>query len=172
GLAAPRRRAPGDDTAVGVGTGVVCRKSTRDRNFRREKSVSGLLRNVLAADGAGDNPVVHTRGDAMRNLMKATGHGLKHFFGARDSVADYKKMGQAVSDGNKVTKAKVMALMGMYTGYKGSPSGLGRNSGDSIKVGRWKYADVKRHQGNVEELLAGTNMSDEGKRAVTALMMH
>jgi len=108
----------------------------------------------------------------MRNLMKATGHGLKHFFGARDSVADYKKMGQAVRDGNKVTKAKVMALMGMYTVYKGSPIGLGRNIRDSIKVGRWKYADVKRHQGNVEELLAGTNMSDEGKRAVTALMMH
>lgn len=108
----------------------------------------------------------------MRKLMKATGHGLKHFFGARDSVADYKQMGGAFKAGNKVKKARVLAMMGMYTVYKGSPIGLGKNIADSIKVGKWKYSHVSGYQNDVEELLDGTNMSDEGKRAVKALIMH
>lgn len=108
----------------------------------------------------------------MRNLMKATGHGLKHFFGARDSVADYKQLGGQFKAGNKVKKARVLAMMGMYTVYKGSPIGLAKNIADSVKTGKWKYGNLKQHQQDVEELLNGTNMSNAGKQAVAALMMH
>jgi hypothetical protein len=107
----------------------------------------------------------------MRNVLKATGHGLKHFFGARESRDDYKALGRSFKRTNsKVRKAEVLATMGMYAVYKGSPIGLAKNIYDSIKVGTWKYGDIKKHQGNVDEVLAQTNMSDEGKRAIAKLM--
>lgn len=109
----------------------------------------------------------------MRNVLKATGHGLKHFFGARDSRDDYKAMGRKFKQsGTTLGKAEVLATMGMYAVYKGSPIGLARNIRDSIKVGKWRHGDIKRHQANVEEVLAATNMSDEGKRAVASLVQH
>ncbi len=108
----------------------------------------------------------------MRNVLKATGYGLKHFFGARDSRDDYKAMGRKFKQsGTTLSKAEVLATMGMYAVYKGSPIGLARNIRDSIKVGRWKHGDMKRHQANVDEVLAATNMSDEGKRAVAGLVL-
>lgn len=106
----------------------------------------------------------------MRNVLKATGHGLKHFFGARDSRDDYKAMGRKFKKSNKLGKAEVLATMGMYAVYKGSPIGLAKNIRDSIKVGKWRHGDMKRHQGNVDEMLATTQMSDEGKRAVANLV--
>jgi hypothetical protein len=39
----------------------------------------------------------------------------------------------------KLEKTQVLAVMGMYSIYKGSPIGLAKNVCDSIKVGRWKY---------------------------------
>ena len=107
----------------------------------------------------------------MRNVLKATGHGLKHFFGARDSRDDYKAMGKRFNKSDtKLGKAEVLATMGMYAVYKGSPIGLARNIHDSVKVGKWKHGDMKHHQANVEEALATTQMSDEGKRAVADLV--
>lgn len=64
----------------------------------------------------------------MRNVLKATGHGLKHFFGARESRGDYQGLGRSFrrSD-SKVRKAEVLVTMGMYAVYKGSPIGLPKN---------------------------------------------
>jgi hypothetical protein len=107
----------------------------------------------------------------MRNVLKATGHGLKHFFGARESRDDYKALGRSFKRTNsKVRKAEVLATMGMYAVYKGSPIGLAKNIYDSIKVGKWKYGDMKRHGENVEEFLDNTHMSEDGKRAVARMM--
>jgi hypothetical protein len=106
----------------------------------------------------------------MRNVLKATGHGLKHFFGARESRDDYKTMGRAFKRAGKVRKAEVLATMGMYAVYKGSPIGLAKNIHDSIKVGIWKHGDLRNHQNNVDEVLAQTSMSDEGKRTIARLV--
>jgi hypothetical protein len=107
----------------------------------------------------------------MRNVFKATGHGLKHFFGAKESRADLKAMGHQFGQaGTKLKKAEVLAAMGMYTIAKGSPMGLAKNIYDSIKVGKWKYGDMKRHGENVEEFLDNTHMSEDGKRAVARMM--
>lgn len=107
----------------------------------------------------------------MRKVMKATGYGLKHFFGARDSRKDFKTMGRQFSQaGTKLRKAEVMAAMGMYAVYKGSPIGLAKNIHDSIKQGRWKYGDMQNHQANLDEVLDGTRMSEQGKRAVAELV--
>lgn len=106
----------------------------------------------------------------MRQVLKATGHGLKHFC-ARDCRDDYKAMGRRFKkSGTKLGKAEVLATMGMYAVYKGSPIGLAKNIHDSIKVGQWKHGDIKQHQANVEEILATTQMPDEGKRAVADLV--
>lgn len=108
----------------------------------------------------------------MHKLSKAVGHGLKHFFGARASVSrvkDMKRQFKASNDG--VKKAQIIALMGMYAIYKGSPIGLGKNIADSIKVAKWNYSDMKRHQDNVGDFLAATNMSEEGKRVVANLVL-
>jgi hypothetical protein len=124
----------------------------------------------------------------MRRLMKATGYGLKHFFGARETknqleafAEDYKQINRdeksfaRVIPGykprkNRVRKAKVLALAGMYLVYKGSPIALGKNIKDSIKMGKWKYADIKKHEADLRELLATTNMSEAGQRQVISLL--
>lgn len=107
----------------------------------------------------------------MRNLLKASGHGLKHFFGARASRDDYKSLGRSFRKADtSLGKAEVLAVMGMYAVYKGSPIGLAKNIYDSIKVGKWKHDSLKRHQADVDEMLAGTRMSDEGRRAVADLV--
>ena len=108
----------------------------------------------------------------MRNLMKATGTGLKHFFGARESRSDAKALGrQFKAAGTTVGKAEVLATMGMYAVYKGSPIGLAKNIYDSIKVGKWKHGDLKKHQADVEEFLEHTHMSPEGKQAVKRMIL-
>ncbi len=109
----------------------------------------------------------------MRNAMKATGAGLKHFFGARASRDRLKQMGgHFKSADSRVDKSRVLALMGMYAVYKGSPIALGKNIHDSIQVGRWKHGDLKRHQAGVDSFLATTQMSDEGKKAVAKLVLN
>ncbi|MBN8737576.1 MAG: hypothetical protein J0H27_15085 [Xanthomonadales bacterium] len=107
----------------------------------------------------------------MRNVLKATGHGLKHFFGARDSRDSLKQLGgQFGRASTKVEKAEILAMMGMYTVYKGSPIGFAKNIYDSIKVGQWKYGDLRSHQQNVDEFLDNIQMSDEGKRTVAKIV--
>lgn len=109
----------------------------------------------------------------MRNAMKATGAGLKHFFGARASKDRLKQMGgHFKSAGSKVEKAQILALMGMYTVYKGSPIALGKNIHDSIKVGKWKHGDLRRQQADVDSFLASTQMSEAGKKAVAKLVLN
>lgn len=109
----------------------------------------------------------------MRNAMKATGAGLKHFFGARASRDRLKQMGgHFKSAGSRVDKSRILALMGMYAVYKGSPIALGKNIYDSIKVGKWKHGDLRKHQSDVDSFLAGTQMSDEGKKAVAKLVLN
>lgn len=103
--------------------------------------------------------------------MKATGHGLKHFFGARESRHDLKTMGKQVKQsGTKLRKAEVMAAMGMYAIYKGSPIGLAKNLYGSIREGAVRYGDLKKHQVDLDDFLAQTGMSDEGKRAVASMV--
>lgn len=81
----------------------------------------------------------------MKRLAKATGAGLRHFFGARESISQQKSLGrQFKAADSRVSKTKILAVMGMYAVYKGSPIGLGKNIADSIKVGRWKHSDLKR----------------------------
>ena len=93
----------------------------------------------------------------MKRLAKATGAGPRHFFGARESISQQKNLGrQFKAADTRVSKTKILAVMGMYAVYKGSPIGLGKNIADSIKVGRWKHSDLKRQQEEVDAFLAGT----------------
>lgn len=106
----------------------------------------------------------------MRNVLKATGVGLKHFFGARQSRDTLKQMGGQLGGASALKKAEILATMGMYTVYKGSPIGLAKNIHDSIQVGKWKYGDMRGHQQNVDDFLANVQMSDEGKRQVAEIV--
>ncbi|MHB8309573.1 MAG: hypothetical protein ACYDCY_04005 [Metallibacterium sp.] len=107
----------------------------------------------------------------MHKLMKATGAGLKHFFGARESISQQKNLGRQLSAaGTKVKKSKILAVMGMYAIYKGSPIGLAKNISDSIKVGRWKHSDLKQQQRDVDTFLANAGMSAQGAEAVSRLI--
>ena len=107
----------------------------------------------------------------MKRLAKATGAGLRHFFGARESISQQKNLGrQFKAADTRVSKTKILAVMGMYAVYKGSPIGLGKNIADSIKVGRWKHSDLKRQQEEVDAFLAGTGMSPQGVAAVSRLV--
>lgn len=107
----------------------------------------------------------------MKRLAKATGAGLRHFFGARESIGQQKNLArQFKAADTRVSKTKILAVMGMYAVYKGSPIGLGKNIADSIKVGRWKHSDLKRQQEEVDALLAGTGMSPQGIAAVSRLV--
>jgi hypothetical protein len=107
----------------------------------------------------------------MHKLMKATGVGLKHFFGARESISQQKHLGRQFSAADtKVKKSKILAVMGMYAIYKGSPIGLAMNISDSIKVGRWKYSDLKQQQRDVDTFLANAGMSAQGAEAVSRLI--
>lgn len=61
----------------------------------------------------------------MDKLMKATGVGLKYFFGARDSISTLKERGRQFSAAKtKLKKSEILAIMGMYAIKKGSPIGL------------------------------------------------
>jgi len=107
----------------------------------------------------------------MGKLMKATGVGLKHFFGARDSISTLKERGRQFSAAKtKLKKSEILALMGMYAIYKGSPIGLAKNISDSIKVGRWKHSDLKQQQRDVDTFLANAGMSAQGTEAVSQLI--
>ena len=107
----------------------------------------------------------------MRKLAKATGAGLKHFFGARESLSQQKSLGrQFKAADTRIKKSKILAVMGMYAIYKGSPIGLGKNIADSVKVGKWKHSDLKRQQEGVDEFLASTGMSPPGAEAVSRLI--
>lgn len=107
----------------------------------------------------------------MRKLMKATGAGLKHFFGARESISQQKNLGrQFKAADTKVKKSKILAVMGMYAVYKGSPIGLAKNISDSVNVGKWKYSDLKEQQRDVDALLANAGMSAQGSEAVSRLV--
>lgn len=107
----------------------------------------------------------------MRKLMKATGAGLKHFFGARESISQQKNLGRQfkVAD-TKVKKSKILAVMGMYAIYKGSPIGLAKNISDSVKVGKWRHSDLVQQQQNVDAFLANAGMSAQGAEAVSRLV--
>ena len=107
----------------------------------------------------------------MRKLMKATGAGLKHFFGARESVSQQKNLGrQFKAADTKVKKSRILAVMGMYAVYKGSPIGLAKNISDSIKVGKWKHSDLTAQQRDVDGFLASAGMSAQGAEAVSRLV--
>jgi hypothetical protein len=107
----------------------------------------------------------------MGNALKATGHGLKHFFGFGQSRATLKHLGGRFGRASTaVKKAEILAVMGMYTVYKGSPIGFAKNVYDSIKVGKWKYGDLRHHQQNVDEFLDNIPMSDDGKRKVAEIV--
>ena len=107
----------------------------------------------------------------MKRLAKATGAGLRHFFGARESISQQKNLGrQFKAADSRVSKTKILAVMGLYALYKGSPIGLGKNIADSIKVGRWKHSDLKRQQEQVDAFLASTGMSPQGVDAVSRLL--
>jgi hypothetical protein len=107
----------------------------------------------------------------MRKFAKATGAGLKHFFGARDSISQEKNLGrQFMAANTKVKKSKILAVMGMYAIYKGSPIGLAKNISDSVKVGKWRYSDLKQQQQDVDAFLANAGMSAQGAEAVSRLV--
>lgn len=107
----------------------------------------------------------------MGKLLKATGAGLKHFFGARQTRDTLKDMGgQFGQAGTKLKKAEILAVMGMYTVYKGTPMAFAKNIYDSVKVGKWKYGDVHNHEQNLDEALDNTGMSDQGKSAVRKMV--
>jgi hypothetical protein len=107
----------------------------------------------------------------VRRLAKATGAGLKHFFGARETVSQQKHLGRQFKQaGNVVSKAKILAVMGMYGVYKGSPIGLAKNVHDSIVVGKWRYNDLKDQQRNVDAFLAETGMSPEGAEVLSRMV--
>lgn len=107
----------------------------------------------------------------VRRLAKATGAGLKHFFGARETISQEKNLGrQFKKAGNVVSKAKILTVMGMYGIYKGSPIGLAKNVHDSIVVGKWRYSDLKDQQRNVDAFLADTGMSKEGAEAISRMV--
>ncbi|MFA6232471.1 MAG: hypothetical protein WC617_20230 [Rhodanobacter sp.] len=80
--------------------------------------------------------------------------------------------GHFKSADSRVDKSRILAPMGMYAVYKGSPIALGKNIYDNIKVGRWKHGDLRKHQFDVDSFLAGTRMSDEEKKAVAKLMLN
>lgn len=103
----------------------------------------------------------------MGNKLKATGTGIKHFFGARRSVEDYKALGQTFQNATSRTKkAKVVAAIGLYTVVKGSPVGLARNIKESIHVGRFRYGQLKRHQHDAEAFLQQSGLSAQGVETV------
>jgi hypothetical protein len=107
----------------------------------------------------------------VRKLAKATGAGLKHFFGARETISQEKDLGrQFKATGNVVSKAKILAVMGMYGVYKGSPIGLAKNVRDSITVGKWRYSDLKEQQRNVDAFLAETGMSKDGAETISRMV--
>lgn len=107
----------------------------------------------------------------MRRLGKATGAGLRHFFGARDTLAQERDLNQKRKQAdNVVSKAKILSVMGLYGLYKGSPIGLAMNIRDSITVGRWRYSDLKKQEQDVDDFLAATGMSPDGAKAVSRLV--
>jgi hypothetical protein len=107
----------------------------------------------------------------VRRLAKATGAGLKHFFGARESISQEKNLGRQFKQaGNVVSKAKILAVMGMYGVYKGSPIGLAKNVRDSVVVGKWRYNDLKDQQRNVDAFLAETGISQEGAETISRMV--
>jgi hypothetical protein len=107
----------------------------------------------------------------IKRLGKATGTGLRHFFGARTTLAQVKDLNKRRKDAdNIVTKAKILSVMGLYGLYKGSPIGLAMNVRDSITVGKWRYSDLKDQQQDVDAFLAATGMSDEGVKTVSRLV--
>ena len=107
----------------------------------------------------------------MRRLGKATGAGLRHFFGARDTLAQERNLNrQRKQADNVVSKAKILTVMGLYGLYKGSPIGLAMNIRDSIIVGKWRYSDLKSQQQNVDDFLAATGMSPDGAKAVSSMV--
>lgn len=107
----------------------------------------------------------------IKRLGKATGAGLRHFFGARDTLAQEKNLNQQRKQAdNVVSKAKILTVMGLYGLYKGSPIGLATNIRDSIMVGKWRYSDLKDQERNVDDFLAATGMSADGAKAVSRLV--
>lgn len=67
-------------------------------------------------------------------------------------------------------KTRILAVMGMYAVYRGSPIGLAKNISDSVKVGEWKHSDLKAQQRDVDAFLAGAGMSAQGAEAVSRLV--
>lgn len=104
----------------------------------------------------------------MRKLMKAT---VKHFFGARESVSQQKNLGRRFKAADtKVKTSRILAVMGMYAIYKGSPIGLAKNISDSVKVGKWEHSDLKQQQRDVDAFLATAGMWAQGAEAVSRLV--
>lgn len=107
----------------------------------------------------------------VKRLGKATGAGLRHFFGARHTLAQEKNLNeQRKQADNRVSKAKILAVMGLYGLYKGSPIGLAMNVRDSITVGKWRYSDLKKQEHDVDGFLAATGMSSDGAKTVSRLV--
>ena len=113
----------------------------------------------------------YDKAGTMRKLAKVTGAGLRHLFGARESISQQKNPGhQFKTADTRIKKSKILAVMGMYAIYKGSPIELAKNISDSIKVGRWKHSDLKQQQRDVDTFLANAGMSAQGTEAVSRLI--
>lgn len=60
--------------------------------------------------------------------------------------------------------------MGLYVLYKGLLIGLGKNIVDSIKVGCWKYSDLKCQQEQVDVFFVSVGMLLQGVDVVLCLI--
>jgi hypothetical protein len=107
----------------------------------------------------------------MGKRWKAVGHGIKHFFWSRTGRDVLKQLhAQLKTSGKVLTKAEILALMGLYLLYKQTPISVGADIVDGIKTGTWRYGHLKKLEQEADEFLDNTSLSDDAKSKIRKLL--